>query len=196
MNRRFWAIVTITVILLFNGASMAESGPSVMSSSIYRTDWQWKAGEGGAVTFEGNVICENVSESNPLIMRLSADNIKPESDLSEPVFKKINEKNQGNRHPPKEVTITSSEQAIRFSGYWTLPEATRIDEALIHLKIYDRNEQLLSESELLLKNDQILIGNTESRLPETGNLIKILFAAAAFIWILAVVRIIRNRKRR
>ena len=196
MLKRLWAAMVAVAVILCIAAVSAESDPSIMSVNIYKTNWKWKAGEGGAVTFEGNMICENVSEDHPVIMRLSVDVAKPETEAASPVFKIVNEKNQGNRHPPKEVTISSSEQAIRFSGYWTLPEDTRIDEATIHLRVYNQEEELLTEAELLLKNDQMVVGKSGYRFPETGNLIKIIAGAAAVIWILAVIRIIRNRKRR
>ena len=193
--KRIWAAFIAAAVMLGLACAAAENEPSIMSVNIYKTDWQWKAGEGGAVTFEGNMICEDVSEAHPLIMRLSVDVVKPETEATDPVFKKVNDKNQGNRHPPKEVTITSSESAIRFSGYWTLPEDTRIDEATIQLKVYNRNEELLAESDLQLKNDQMVVGDSGYRFPETGNLIKIIAGAAAVIWILAVIRITLNRKR-
>ncbi len=196
MKKRFWAAVIAFFALFYDYGATAENTPSVMSVNIFKTDWQWKAGEGGAVTFEGNMICENVSEERPLVMRLSAETAKPETETASPVFKKVNDKNQGNRHPPKEVTISSSEQAIRFSGYWTLPEDTRIDEATIYLRVYNQNDELLAEADLPLKNDQVVVGNSGYRFPETGDLIKVIAGAAAVIWILALIRIFRNRQRR
>lgn len=192
MGRRIWLMILSAVLIAsFAGA---EYEPSVMSSSIYKTEWRWNPGD--TAEFEGNIICDHVSENEPLTISLSVDVVPGGTEVSPPVFRYVNGQKQSNRHPKSEVTVTSSEQAIRFSGGWELPANYRIDEATIHLKVYNRKEELLGESELRMNNDQLISGGSENRLPDTGRFIRYILIAAALIWVLALIRIYINRKRR
>ena len=186
-------LVLIAAILIFPCAA-AENQPSVMSSGIYRTVWRWNPGE--TAEFEGNIICDHVDENHPLIISLSAEAVSDDTEVTSPVFRYVNGTKQSNRHPKSEITVTESNQSIRFTGGWKLPENVRIDEAVIHLKIYSQNEELLSESELRMKNDQVVAGATGYHFPELGKPVRYIIIAAAVIWILAVIRMIINRQRR
>lgn len=192
MKRRLMFLTAAAVLLCFS--STAENDPFVMSSSIFKTEWRWEAG--ATAEFEGTMICGNVSEDQPLFMSLSVDVIPDNTEKTEPVFKTVNGKKQSIKRPKSEIAISSSDQAVRFSGGWTIPGEARIEEATIHLKIYNQNHELLAESDLQMRNDQIMAGESGYRFPEPGNKIRIIAAAAAVIWILALVRIIANRQGR
>ena len=188
-------ILVLASVLLCCCCAAAENAPSVMSASIYKTEWQWQAG--GFAEFEGNMICENASEEHPLTMRLSVSIVPDGTEgVKDPLFTSVNGTKLTVRKQTGEYKITSSEQAVRFTGRWELPEDFRIDEAAIHLRIYSDSGDLLAESDLRMSNDQVTSGDTGYRFPETGNIIRIIVIAAAAIWIFAIIRIIRNRKRR
>ncbi len=188
-------VLAAAAVLLFSCATADTAPPSVMSCSIYKTVWRWGAGQ--TAEFEGNIICDNVNSEQPLSVRLSVDVLPEKTEVKDPVFREVDGKPKGNRHPPKEISIDTSDHAIRFSGGWEIPGDSRIDEAVIHLKIYNKNDgELLGEAELRMRNDQITTGETGIRIPETGNKIWYLAAAAAVIWILAAIRIYLNRRER
>lgn len=189
---RLLILISAVVLLVFDAP--AERDPFVMSSGIYKTEWRWEAG--ATAEFEGNMICENVSEDHPLIMSLSVDVLPEGTEKKEPHFTRVNGEKQSVKRPKSEITISSSDQAIRFSGGWEIPEGVRIEEATIHLKIYNQEYELLSESDLQMRNDQITAGETGYRFPEIGNRLWIIIGAAAAIWMMAVIRIIVNRQRR
>ncbi len=193
--RRRLPVILLFVVLLFSCTTAEKaSDPSVMSSSIYKTEWRWTAGD--TAEFEGNIICDHVSEDNPVIISLSVDIMPEEAVTTAPFFRYVNGTKQSNRHPKSRITVSSSDRAIRFSGGWQLPEEVRIDEATIHLKVYNQNDELLAESDLRMENDQVIAGGSAYRLPELKNPILYIAAAAAIIWILALIRIIINRQRR
>ena len=194
ISKRLCLWILIAVFVFAFPYAGADNVPSVMSSSIYKTDWRWNPGE--TAEFEGNIICDHVNEDNPLIISLSADVASDEAEVSAPVFRYVNGKKQSNRHPKSEVTVSASNQAIRFSGGWELPKDVRIDEATIHLKIYNQQEELLAESELRMKNDHVVAGGSGYRFPELSKPILYILIAAGAIWILAAIRIFINRKRR
>lgn len=193
MKKRFFLFIVLFV-LMYSWA-VGESIPSVMSSSIYKTEWQWQPG--GSATFEGNLICRNTSEDHPLVMRLRAETIPADPGMIKPpVFTSVNDQKLTVRKQKEEYPVSSSAQAIRFTGRWELPEDLRIDEAVIHLEIYNESGEMLSESALRMKNEQVSAGNTGYRFPNISQWIWIVFAAAALIWLLALIRIFRNRQRR
>ena len=191
--RRYIPVFISAAILIFSFAA-AENEPSVLSSGIYKTVWRWDPGD--TAEFEGNIICDHVDEDNPLTISLSAEVVSEETEISPPVFRYVNGKKQSNRHPKSEITVSSSGQAIRFSGGWELPKNVRIDEATIHLRIYNQQEELLAESELRMTNNQVVTGISGYRFPKPGPLIRYTAIAAAVIWVLAMIRILINRQRR
>ena len=191
--KKISGLLIVFILFLFTCAA-AENDPSVMSSGIYKTIWRW--GQGDTAEFEGNIICDHVTENNPLIITLSAEVLPENDEVSDPVFRYVNGKKQSNRHPKSEITVKSSEQAVRFSGGWKLPETVRIDEATIYLKIFNQEHELLAESELRMKNDQVVAGGTGFRFPELDGIVLYIAIASVIIWTLAGIRIFINRKRR
>ena len=192
MIKRFWMLILISVLILLSGGAGGEL--SVMSSSIYKTAWRW--GPGDTAEFEGNIIFDHISEDQPLILSLSAEASPEEAAVTSPVFRVVNGKKQSNRHPKSEIQIYTSDPAVRFSGGWELPENIRIDEAAIHLRVFNQNQELLCESELRMRNDQVVAGETGYHLPELSTFILYILISAAVVWLFAGVRIYLNRQRR
>ena len=195
MRRRLIFLI-VMVVLLFSCTAKTENNmdPDVMSTSIYKTEWRWTPGD--TAEFEGNIICDHVNEENPIILSLTVEVVPDGTAATAPFFRYVNGNKQSNRHPKSSITVSSSDQAIRFSGGWQMPEDVRIDEATIYLKIYNQKEELLAESELRMNNDQVIAGKSGYRFPEISSMIRYTAIAATIIWLFAVIRIIINRKRR
>lgn len=149
--KKVWILCFIFIFLFAAGS--AEEAPIVISTGLYNADWEWT--EDGTIEFNGDIDCIHVSEENPLIISLSVDVIPEGTETAAPVFRTVNGKKIPSRHPTSEITITFSEQTIQFSGAWIIPEGTVIDQAIIHLKIYNQKGELLAESNLWQNYNQI-----------------------------------------
>ena len=167
--------------------------------SLQELEWTWEPLN--IATFEGNVSFTGQAPEN-VILKLSLSVLPDESDPGEVVFQTVNEKKLTLRKQ-KPVYLFSPEgnDSCHFIGSWKTPEEvffTRID---ISCRIYNEDESiLLAESHLVFSrssSDIAKINDGKIRLNyDFSTWTLYTAAAAAVIWILALIRIRLNKKRK
>ena len=100
MSRRTCMII-LTALIIFLLASETEAA-NILSIHIEKDEWSWVGDT--AATFKGSIICQGVTDEDPVILRLTLITGPDDSDSGEIVFTSVNHKRLAVRKQKNEYT--------------------------------------------------------------------------------------------
>ncbi len=189
------SLLFLTVILLFLPVQEAAAA-NTLSVHIEKDEWSWTGDT--AATFRGSVICQGLSEDDPVTLRLTVEASPAESDPGDIVFTSVNGKRLAVKKQKNEYRLTSSPTATTaFTGSWNIPKEGKFGEVTIRIEAIGPDGICQGEDFFTMKDSTVIVNDDPvPKLPNPGKYIRPLFIAAAIIWMLAVIRVYYYRHRR
>ena len=189
-NCRKAAIIWIMCACMY-AVTAAASAPVI---SLHEEKWDWNPG--GTAVFSGTVEYQPDSAGEDLTMQLSVTGSPVLTDMGKIVFVSVNGSALTIRKQNSAHVFHFAESGVfEFTGNWFLPANGRFSEAAVKLAVFDPEGRCLQESELIIRSDadtggpgNILI------LPDISRYTAWIAAAAAAVWITAVLIILIRRK--
>lgn len=184
-------LLTVLAIVLFTGQATAAS---ILSIHIERDEWSWIGDT--AATFKGSLICQGVSEEDPVTLLLTIDASPEQPETGKPVFTSVGGKRLIVKKQSPEYRLSSvSTATTAFTGSWTIPAEGQYDEVTIRIDAVGNDGSILAQDSFVMTNNPS--GNVQVRkLPDPEKIIRPVIIAAAVIWVLAMIRILYHRHRR
>ena len=187
-------MIILTALIIFLLASETEAA-NILSVHIEKDEWSWVGDT--AATFKGSIICQGVTDEDPVILRLTLITGPDDSDSGEIVFTSVNHKRLAVRKQKNEYTMTASQTATTlFTGSWMIPEGKQFNTVTIGIEATDKENNILANDTFTMTDSTASTFSDVPRLPDPGRYIHPIMIAAGIIWILALIRIIYHRNRR
>ena len=175
--------------------SLTPSAVGDTEVHIEPIDWTWEAGE--AATISGSVrVTSGVTD--PCTVQISVESI-PESEPSgRIVFTTVNDQKLTIRNQKSEYVFSAADTPeTSFIASWFVPEQARLTGVNIEAEVFDGEGHLLARETVKQNSDLNTAGNSAaSSFPDMSRMIWILLAAAVIVWILAIIRILMQYRKR
>ena len=187
MRRRIlWALLS-AVFLCCCFPACSEG----MTLSLKEGEWTWK--EESLATFEGSIQFESAREEN-LILRLSHETNPQAEDTGETVFYQVNGQKLTLRKQKETYLLNAGdEKEFTFTGCWKTPENTPYKSITLHLQAETESGEKLAETSLTVLRENA--GGLKG-MSRVGRATVYVGIAAGVVWILAILRILKNRKKK
>ena len=187
-------MIFLTALIIFLFSSGTEAA-NILSVHIEKEEWSWIGNT--AATFKGSIICQGVTDEDPVILRLTLITGPDDSDSGDIVFTSVNHKRLAVRKQKNEYILTASPTATTvFTGSWMIPEGKQFSTAAITFEVTDKENNILASDTITMTDSAVSALSDAPRLPDPGKYIRPIIIAAGIIWILALIRIIYHRNRR
>ncbi len=193
MRRRFRIIVIISLLICL--PVLSSDAANILSVHIEKDEWSWSGNT--AATFEGDIVCQGVTEDDPVTLRLTVACSPESANPGKVVFTSVQDKKLTVRKQKNEYVLDSSPTATtHFTGSWIIPEDEQYGEVSIHLEVIASDGTVAAEDEIRMTNEAHYLNENIRRIPDPGSLLRILLIASGIVWVLAAIRLIYNRHRR
>ena len=165
--------------------------------SLQENEWTWE--ENSTAVFSGTI--QSASLPEKVLMKLSVAAVPEKEDAGEAVFQNVNGKKLTIRKQKPEYTFSADGiSEFGFTGIWNTPESVLFTRVDILLQIWNADgSELLAEQTLSVSreaSDVVEKDDGRIRLKENFSDWTLYIAiAAAAVWILAVIRVLINRKK-
>ena len=182
--------------LLTASCSFSEDENGILIS-LQESEWTWE--ENSSAVFTGSIKAGSLPDK--VLMRLSVTTVPDKEDAGEAVFQNVNGKKLTIRKQKPEYSLTADGiSEFDFTGIWNTPDSVLFTRVDILLQIWNEDgSALLGEQTLSVSREASEIVEKDDgriRLKENFSDWTLYIAiAAATVWILAVIRILLNRKK-
>ena len=177
----------------------AASRQDTATIEINQLEWTWNPLD--VATFEGTV---HLGEGAPdkLLLKLSFSAFPESGEPGEVVFSSVDGKKLTLRKQKPEYTVSpENRDTLSFVGNWKTPDNAYLTRVEITCSVYDESGAvLIAENKLTESRNEseiLAIDDGRIRLPYNFPLwTRYAAAAAAAVWLLAIFRIIVNKRRK
>lgn len=189
-------MVLISIVFLI---SVANSSGTGVQLTLRELQWSWEPLN--IATFEGSIAFPGQTPDK-VFLKLSFTVSPDDSETGEVVFQTVNNKKLTLRkQKPSCMLELEGSDSVSFTGCWKTPENVLFTRIEILCRVYNENEsELLAEQSLVFSrtaSDIARINDGRFRLNfDFASWTTYTAIAAAVIWLSAIARILKNKKRR